>query len=216
MDKIINTLDRRNENRKSGLISRLLLVCTLLCFCAAGQAAQFYQDGIAYFFINETDVVEVRDNHQQTYKGEIVIPAEVTYKSVVYTVNALSYQAFYDCEEVTSVTLPESIIEIGELAFSECSGLTSFIIPEKVEKMGRKAFFKCLNLEKVTIQGSVVGENAFFECPKLTEIHVSRSTPPQLNDSFENYTATLYVPAGSKANYQSAPGWKNFKKIVEE
>jgi len=48
--------------------------------------------------------------------------------------------AFYECENITSVTLPDTITEIGIWAFYGCSDLTSIRIPSGVTRVGAFAF----------------------------------------------------------------------------
>jgi hypothetical protein len=62
-----------------------------------------------------------------------------------------------------------------------------------------------------------IGNQAFDECSELTTVVVESSTPVTItSDVFSNLAnATLYVPKGSKATYQSVNPWKNFKAIKE-
>ena len=59
--------------------------------------------------------------------------------------------------------------------------------------------------------------NIFEGCSGLTSVKVDLETPLSISSStFSNRNnATLYVPAGSKAAYESAENWKEFKEIVE-
>ena len=118
------------------------------------------------------------------------------------TVNNISNNAFYQCTGLTSVTIPNSVTSIGGDAFSGCSGLTSVNIPNSVTSMESYAFYNCRGLKEVHSmieQPFVINDNAF-----------------QYYDSGYKFTsATLYVPAGTKALYEATDGWKNFTNIVE-
>ena len=78
-------------------------------------------------------------------------------------VTTIAAEAFKDCSNLTSVTIPESVTTIGNYAFSECSSLTSVTIPEGVTSIGNYAFSECSSLTSVTIPSSVtsIGNNAF-------------------------------------------------------
>ena len=130
-------------------------------------------------------------------------------------------RAFDNCSSLLSVTLPSNVMSIGNSAFSHCSGLTSLIIPENVTKIGSFAFYKCSGLTSITIPSSVTSIDVNFSfagCSGLTNVKVDLETPLSISSStFSNRAnATLVVPIGSKAAYESADYWKEFKRIVED
>ncbi|MBO5301636.1 MAG: leucine-rich repeat domain-containing protein, partial [Peptococcaceae bacterium] len=49
-------------------------------------------------------------------------------------------EAFYNCNQLTSLTLHEGLIEISDNAFKGCVGLRKVIIPKSVKKIGKNAF----------------------------------------------------------------------------
>ena len=80
--------------------------------------------------------------------------------------------AFYECSNLTFITIPNSVTNIGSDAFHECSNLTSITIPNSVTKIGHWSFKGCSNLISITIPNSVknIGDSAFFGCTSLTSI----------------------------------------------
>ena len=62
-------------------------------------------------------------------------------------VKEIAKNAFKDCTDLTSVTLPEGLEVIGAGAFSGCTGLTSIVIPDTVVSMGSGVFKGCKDLE---------------------------------------------------------------------
>ena len=87
------------------------------------------------------------------------------------SVTTIGDHAFYGCDSLTSVTIPDSVTTIGYAAFGECYGLTSVIIGDSVTAIGDYAFGWCENLTSVTIPDSVttIGVVAFVSCVSLKE-----------------------------------------------
>ena len=135
------------------------------------------------------------------------------------SVTSIGDFAFYNCSGLTSIVIPNSVTSIGDYTFGGCSGLTSIVIPNSVTSIGQNAFEDCSALNSITIPNSVtsIGQNAFYDCSGLTSVTVNINTPLTItSNTFSNRAnATLNVPAGSKAAYQAANYWKEFKEIVE-
>lgn len=60
-------------------------------------------------------------------------------------------RAFIGCKTLASITIPESVTEIGEWAFSGCEALKSIKIPESVTKIGNYAFDECKELKSIDV-----------------------------------------------------------------
>ncbi|NCA93173.1 leucine-rich repeat domain-containing protein, partial [bacterium] len=76
----------------------------------------------------------------------------------------------FTCEDLTSVSIPDSVTSIGAWAFSDCTSLTSITIPDSVTSIGDVAFSGCTSLTSITIPDSVtsIGAWAFSYCSSLT------------------------------------------------
>ena len=126
-----------------------------------------------------------------------------------------------------ATTFPETVTSIGSAAFEE-SALTSITIPSKVTSIQSQAFMDSKSLTEATLPASLtaIGMYAFDGCTALTKVTSHVQQPFSIADrtfgywnyslQADQYPATLYVPYGTKAKYESASGWKgNFKDIVE-
>ena len=78
--------------------------------------------------------------------GDVVIPSKIEAGEYVYKVTSIGGRAFYDCEEMTSVSIPESVTSIEDWAFWGCSGLTSVRIPDFVTSLSDDLFYNCTGL----------------------------------------------------------------------
>lgn len=83
-----------------------------------------------------------------SYKGDVIIPAEVEYLEQQYVVQEIHMGAF--CySPITAVTIPETIAYVGKGAFAFCNVLKQIEIPNSVTKIGAFALEDCQTLEQV-------------------------------------------------------------------
>ena len=108
------------------------------------------------------------------YKGDM---SEVTNLEVKDGTIIICNNAFYNCINLTSITIPSSVTTIGSAAFEWCSGLTSITIPGSVTAIGSSAFYECSGLTNINILNGVVsiGNHAFAGCKGLTSIAIPNS-----------------------------------------
>ena len=92
-------------------------------------------------------------------------------------VMSIGNSAFYGCKGLTSITIPGSVTSIGYSAFYGCKGLTSITIPDSVTSIVYETFYGCTGLTSVTIPDSVtsIGDFAFENCTNLTSITIPDS-----------------------------------------
>ena len=99
-------------------------------------------------------------------------------KEVVITSGQIiGEEAFFGCNKLTSVIIPNSVVSIGSSAFSGCNKLTSITIPDSVVSIGSSAFSGCSKLTSVTISDSVTSIDSFTfkSCSKLKRIVIPKS-----------------------------------------
>ena len=170
---------------------------------------------------NTVTLIYKEDNYL-TYTGDVIIPDIVRFGGKEFTVTAIGDNAFEGCENMTSISIPNTIETIGHNAFDACCGLTAIVIPPSVTAIGYQAFQGCTGLTKVTIGAGVrtIGSRAFFYCNAIAKVTCEGETPPVMESSncftmtcYNN--ATLLVPGSVLKAYLGTDYWNRFIKIQE-
>ena len=181
----------------------------------------FMVDGIYYKKIYNNSVgVASKDVSYGSYSGSVNVPATVEYEGVTYEVITVCHNAFCNCLDLSSVTLPNTITSIGYNAFLG-SGITSIVVPDAVEVIADGAFQMCHNLREVTLGSSLnlINGNVFNDTPALEKLTVRATTPPTIQsntfDQSHYSNLVVIVPKSCKPTYKAADYWENFTNYVQ-
>lgn len=93
---------------------------------------------------------------------EVHIPPEV---------EVVDDNAFFCCDDLSSIRFSEGLRVIGNGAFSKCDDkLLSVTLPKSLERIGDWAFEGCYKLKSVTFLNplTIIGENVFLNCYDLS------------------------------------------------
>ena len=154
-----------------------------------------------------------------SYSGVVTVPERVVKDGWGYSITSVWENAFAHSKDLTEVTLPENVFEIGDGAFMSCANLKKISALNNVESVGMIAFFNCTSLEEITFGDklSSIADNAFNNCKSLSSITIKAVTPPNIMGSLGKTKATIYVPADAVEAYKSATGWSsmNIQPIAE-
>ena len=103
--------------RMKQIVQKLCIILAMLGLSNKLYAYSFEVDGIYYNKrSNESVAVTFKDTNYNSYSGSVKIPSQVTYSGTTYYVIEIGYDSFFGCTGLTSVTIPESVIEIGNRA----------------------------------------------------------------------------------------------------
>ena len=174
------------------LISVLSLLMLVLCIPALAESTDWNYDA-NYAILRGYDGAG----------GDVVVPAEID----GFTVDVIGINVFKG-DTITSLTLPETVLELRSNAVASCEKLTSVTLPQSLVVINRMNFFSCNALSEVTIPASVryIGDTSFRFCDALRKITFEGVCPAIDMDCFSVLPedAVAYVPDDQLEAYTAA------------
>ena len=146
------------------------------------------------------------------FKGELSLPKNL---------KTIEADAFWNCTFSGTLHLPSSLLSIGDDAFAYNSQLTGIIeIPDKITSIMSGAFSECSQIEGVVLPANLetISNNAFENCFHIGSIVCKGAEPAYVKSGAFNGVPkdnfTVEVPESAVAQYQTAVGWNEFKRIA--
>ena len=121
--------------------------------------------------------------NRDDYWGNLDDNTALTSVSIPNTVEEIGEGAFEDCTALSSLRFATGsrLKTIGEDAFKDCSSITSLTIPDSVESIGSNAFYGLKNLKYLTMSGEMDGSGWIewwdLDTLTLTGTYVLGQTP---------------------------------------
>lgn len=105
-------------------------------------------------------------------------------------INISTMGLFRDCTNLTTVTLSNTITEIGDYMFDGCSNLVTVNNMSNITRIGENAFQDCTSLETITLPEGLqsIEYSAFYNCSKLTSITIPSSVTTTGSAAFNSCT----------------------------
>ena len=149
-----------------------------------------------------------------TPTGKVAIPPTLNYIKVT----RIGQDAFRNCKELTSVTIPEGVTHIDVHAFDNCTGLKSVSLPSSLKDIGYAAFGGCVALESVTIPNGVksIGPDAFNGCRAIKSVVIPESVTRIGDRAFCGCREleSVAIPAGVASIGKGVFGGCNALKLI--
>lgn len=172
----------------------------------------------------------------QSYSSQLTIPSTVMHKDDIYDVRTVAAYAFQN-SGITALTIPASVISIGEYAIDGCMQLRSVKISDSPNSLtwnrfqiaeslieiptiyvGRNltGYINTLPSQELTLGSYVTSLNINKKFSTGITIKSNAVIPPVISfdgtpQFFNN--SKVYVPSSSLSSYEKAPVWKNFSNI---
>ena len=176
-------------------LCRSIMAVAMMMLSLQAMAYDFFythQGKTLYYKISSRNTVVVTRYSNPNYtvssyiSGDVVIPSTVTRNGTTYSVTYIGEDAFKNCYNLTSVSIPNSVTSIGMSAFEGCSRLTSVTIGNSVTSIRERAFYGCNNLSSITslaMTPPAISSNNEFPYPNICTVTVPCG-------SLEAYTAS--------------------------
>ena len=169
-----------------------------------------------YLFYTSDDV-----NYLLGYVGndtELILPNDY---------NGQNYQiynyAFYRCNELTEVSIPDCVTSIGRFAFGDCDRLTSIVIPIGITDIGGSAFYDCDGLTSVIWNAENCAKAGLFTpysqpifeyCGKLTEVIFGENVKTIPDYAFFNCRELTSVTIGNSVKSIGDDAFSNCSRLL--
>ena len=165
-----------------------------------------------------------------TGEGTIIFDTEI---------KTIGERAFYKCNSLTSITIPDGVITMGDQVFSSCDNLTSatlgkylttisyatfsycykltnISIPNNVTEIGNSAFRNCDSLTSITIPDGVmsIGEYAFFSCYNLADVKIPNSVTSIKDGAFKDCKCLTNITIPDSVNSIGDEAFKDCINLI--
>ena len=176
-----------------------------------------YQDGeLTYAILADNVGYAIYSSPNSTY-SDLVVPGEIRYYFTQMTINYVYDNAFKN-SKYKSITLPSSIIGIGNTAFQSCANLESLTIPNGVTSVSYGMCYESAKLKTVNLPSTVtfIDEFAFYGCSKL-EMDIPASVTNIGKNAFSKCVALrkVEIPKGvTVLNEQTFYGCTELNTVV--
>lgn len=175
------------------ILSVLLVLSFVLCMASCGEKdketlpleeSEYITSGVDE---NKITYDEYEDyvivTGIQGVPDDIEIPEKINNKEV----KAIADDAFSDMGWITSIKMPDTIVEIGDNAFYKCVSAEKIRWSDNLYSIGASAFFGNRTIESVRFPSGVkeIGGYAFSECDKLKNVIIPDKTESIGGNAFE-------------------------------
>ena len=147
--------------------------------------------------------------HVIVEEGVTVIPDDafnecdrMTTIEIPSSVMSIGNRAFFGCNSMTTIILPSSLTSIGYSAFARCSSITTIVLPSSVTSIGNDAFYRCSSITTIILPSLLtsIGKLVFYKCSSITTIQLPSSLTSIGNNSFYGCNKLFFLEVPKSTN----------------
>ncbi|MGN0474530.1 MAG: leucine-rich repeat protein [Acutalibacteraceae bacterium] len=170
-----------------------------------------YQITIVGYNGTDTDVVFPSKTYTHQFDGTIYNDVKVKFTAIATSSYGESFWRNISAADVTSVTIPDNITEIGYNVFNGCTSLTSVSLPSTFKSIGNNAFYNCTSLTSINLPSSLtsIGNSAFSGCKSIEKIVLPDSLTKLDGYAFQNCTSLSEINFPPKLTYIPNSAFEN-------
>ena len=220
---------RGARNWFGGGVAKALVVTAVVLFACTAWAKTYTQSALTngrkwwYYLDSSGNAVIEHENSSSTYTaaisitatGDLNIPSSLDGHPVV----GIGSRAFYACNKITSVTIPEGVTYIDFAAFYNCTSLEEVNLPSSLNEIGMYAFGYCIKLEDInfTVPGNIekIYAYAFTHCSALESVTIPQTVTLIAANAFESCTSLEEVAIPAAVTFLGNNAFKDCESLDE-
>ncbi len=186
-----------SDNKKLFSIGIVLTLAVLLSSCGNATSAEVQNTRFTDDFKYKTYDGYAEISQYTGIGGNVKIPEKIE----GLPVTSVASKAFYSCETLTSLNMPQTIELIGEKAFYNCSSLENIVFSDNITKIGSFAFKNTAWLNEQSDDFVIVGDGVLVDYRGASQKVEIPEGVTAFEDAFaDNYSITsIHLPSTLKS-----------------
>lgn len=145
----------------------------------------------------------------------LAYPSATEEVKICEKIESIGRYAFFNCKNLTSLEIPDSVTKVSGSAFIGCKKLETLIIGDGLTLLKKLPIIPSLKLIRIGKDIKKINDNAFFDCCILKNITIGDCVTSIGNNAFEECDNLTTVTIGSEVEEIRAGAFKDCKKLEE-